>query len=116
MHEESERPFIVFSTVGSPDEARRLADSVVGAGLAACVNILPPITSVFRWDGETDASSATVQAEEEVMLLIKTSAGAYPALERHLRETHPYELPEIVAIPIARGLPAFLQWINEATR
>ena len=107
---------LVFSTVEDAAAARRLADSVVGAGLAACVNILPPVTSVFRWEsGSADAGAASVQAEQEVMMLIKTSAAAYPALESRLRDEHPYELPEIVAVPLTRGLPAFLQWIDEAT-
>lgn len=107
---------IVFSTVDGPEAARRLADSVVGAGLAACVNILPAVTSVFRWEsGTDDPGQAQVQAETEVMLLIKTSAAAYPALERHLQAEHPYELPEIVAVPLTRGLPAFLQWIEGST-
>ena len=110
-------PLIVFSTVDDAASARRLADGLVGAGLAACVNILPPVTSVFRWEAETaDSSHAAVQAEEEVMMLIKTSAAAYPALEELLRAEHPYELPEIVAVPVARGLPAFLRWIDEAAR
>ncbi|MDZ7747965.1 MAG: divalent-cation tolerance protein CutA [Halofilum sp. (in: g-proteobacteria)] len=116
MTEDSGQLF-VFSTVGDAASARRLADGVVGAGLAACVNILPPVTSVFRWEPEAgDAAAAAVQAEQEVMLIIKTSASAYPALESHLRAEHPYELPEIVAVPLTRGLPAFLQWIDASTR
>lgn len=114
---EDSNALLVYSTVGDAAAARRLADAIVGAGLAACVNILPPVTSVFRWEAESgDAAEAAVQAEDEVMVLIKTSAAAYPALEERLRTEHPYELPEIVAVPIARGLPAFLDWIDEATR
>lgn len=114
---ESAGQLLVFSTVGDAVAARRLADGLVGAGLAACVNILPPVTSVFRWEPDAaDAGQAAVQAEEEVMLIAKTSAAAYPALEEYLRAEHPYELPEIVALPLARGLPAFLQWIDESTR
>jgi periplasmic divalent cation tolerance protein len=106
----------VFSTVDSNDAARRLADGLVDAQLAACVNILPPITSVFRWEPDSaDAGSAAVQAESEVMLIAKTSAAAYPELEAQLRREHPYDLPEIVAIPVSRGLPEFLQWIDAAT-
>jgi len=114
---EASGQLIVLSTVDDAASARRLADSVVGAGLAACVNILPPVTSVFRWEsGATDAGRAAVQAEQEVLMLIKTSAAAYPALEARLKAEHPYELPEIVAVPLTRGLPAFLQWIDETTR
>lgn len=115
----SEHPqqLLVWSTVDSAEAARRLADGVVGAGLAACVNILPPVTSVFRWEsGQADAATASVQAEQEILLLMKTSAAAYPALERHLRAEHPYELPEIIAVPITHGLDAFRHWIDEATR
>ncbi|MDX1610326.1 MAG: divalent-cation tolerance protein CutA [Halofilum sp. (in: g-proteobacteria)] len=114
---ESAPQLLVWSTVDDADSARRLADGVVGAGLAACVNILPPVTSVFRWEpGEGDAAAAAVQAEQEVLLLIKTSSAAYPALERHLRAEHPYELPEIIAVPITQGLDAFRQWIDDTTQ
>lgn len=114
---ESARQLLVWTTVDEAAAARRLADSIVGAGLAACVNILPPVTSVFRWEsGQADAAAAAVQAEQEVLLLIKTSASAYPALEQRLRREHPYELPEIIAVPITHGLDAFRQWIDDTTR
>lgn len=114
---EQARQLLVWTTVGDADSARRLADSVVGAGLAACVNILPPVTSVFRWEsGQADAAAAGVQAEQEILLLIKTSATAYPTLERQLQAEHPYELPEIIAVPITHGLDAFRQWIDDTTR
>ena len=116
MSQEDERLF-VFSTVDDPAAARRLAEGAVGAGLAACVNILPPVTSVFRWEPDAaDSGSAAIQAEQETMLVIKTSGAAYPALEQYLRAEHPYELPEIVAVPLTRGLPAFLQWIDDSSR
>lgn len=114
---ESAPQLLVWSTVDDADTARRLAEGVVEAGLAACVNILPPITSVFRWEsGEDDPAQARVQAEAEIMLLIKTSTAAYPALERHLQERHPYELPEIIAVPVTQGLEAFRDWIDATTR
>lgn len=107
---------LVWSTVGDAESARRLADGVVRAGLAACVNIGPPVTSVFRWESGSDhAAGAAVQAESEILLLIKTSVAAYPALERHLRQEHPYELPEIIAVPVTHGLAAFRQWIDDTT-
>jgi periplasmic divalent cation tolerance protein len=110
-------PLFVFSTVDDHQAARRLADGLVDAKLAACVNILPPVTSVFRWEPDSaDTGSAEVQAESEVMMVIKTSASAYPELEARLRRDHPYDLPEIVAIPLSGGLPEFLQWIDDATR
>lgn len=108
---------LVYTTIDDADAARRLADSLVAARAVACVNILPPITSVFRWEsGEADGAQARVQAEAEVMLVMKTTAAAYPRLEALLRAEHSYELPEIVAVPIARGLPDFLDWIASATR
>lgn len=113
---ETAQQLLVWSTVDDAETARRLADGVVRAGLAACVNILPPVTSVFRWEsGVEDAAEAGVQAEQEILLLIKTSAGAYPALERYLRREHPYELPEIIAVPITHGLESFRQWIDDTT-
>ena len=118
----------VYTTVAREDEARRLAEDLIAAGLAACVNIGAPVTSLFRWessqdgdsggdeDGSADqpASAAAVQSEREIPLVIKTTRDAYAALERRIREIHPYELPEIVAVPVDRGLPAFLAWIEEA--
>ena len=92
-----------------PDEAtaRRLASLLVEDHLAACVNILPGLTSVYRWQGRTESAS-------EWLLLIKTHRSRYPSLEQQLREHHPYELPEIVAVSISNGLPDYLRWISEA--
>ncbi len=112
----STRALLVFTTIDNADAARRLADSLVAAQRVACVNILPPVTSVFRWDGASeDAGSARVQAETEVMLVMKTTTSAYPELENQLRQEHPYELPEIIAVPVDRGLPDFLHWIDAVT-
>jgi periplasmic divalent cation tolerance protein len=113
----AEDSLLVFTTVGDSTAARHLADALVGARAAACVNILPPVTSVFRWEPDTvDTAAAEVQAEAEVMLLMKTTTAAYPRLQQVLQAEHPYELPEIVAVPVTRGLPEFLQWIDSATR
>lgn len=89
--------------------ADSLAAKLVEARLAACVNILAPARSVYRWQG-------AVERAEEIPLLIKTTADRYAALESAIREHHPYELPEIVAIPIDRGLPAYLQWVADEIR
>jgi periplasmic divalent cation tolerance protein len=89
--------------------ADSLAGKLVEARLAACVNILAPARSVYRWQG-------AVERAEEIPLLIKTTADRYAALESAIREHHPYELPEIVAIPIDRGLPAYLQWVADEIR
>lgn len=89
-----------------PDEetANRIALAVVEAKLAACVNILPRVQSIYRWQG-------AVESAAEVPLLIKTTAAAYPALEAAIRESHPYDVPEIIALPITAGLPAYLNWL-----
>lgn len=108
---------LVYTTVDDAGAARGLADSMVAARLVACVNILPAVTSVFRWESGTgDAAAARVQAETEIMLVMKTTAAVYPQLEERLRAEHPYDLPEIIAVPVSRGLPAFLDWIDSATR
>ncbi len=121
------RILFVYTTVAREDEARSLAEELIAAGLAACVNIGAPVTSLFRWESSQDgdheedeggsadrpASAAAVQSEREIPLVIKTTRGAYAALERRISEIHPYELPEIVAVPVDRGLPAFLAWIEE---
>ena len=94
-----------------PDEAcaNRIALAVVEAGLAACVNLLPRVQSVYRWQGNIESAS-------EVPLLIKTTAGRYTELEAAIRELHPYNVPEIIALPIAQGLPAYLDWLAAETR
>lgn len=107
---------IVLSTIDDAAQARRVADRVIEAGLAACVNILPGVTSVFRWEPEnSDPAQAGVQAEGEVMLVMKSTAAAYPQLEALIRREHTYELPEVIAVSLSHGLPDFLQWIRAST-
>ena len=91
------------------ETANRIALAVVEAQLAACVNILPRVQSIYRWQG-------AVESAVEVPLLIKTTAAAYPALEAAIRERHPYDVPEIIALPITAGLPAYLNWLAAETR
>ena len=93
-----------------PDQAsaERLARTLVEARLAACVNILAPCRSVYRWQG-------SVESAEEVPLLIKTRAERYAELETAIRAQHPYDLPEIVACELARGLPDYLAWVAAQT-
>ena len=98
---------IVFTTVATPDDAHRLADGLLDKRLAACVQILA-IQSAYRWKG-------AVQREPEQLLLIKTRAALYPAVEVHLRAHHPYELPEIVHVPIDAGSPDYLRWLAAET-
>lgn len=99
---------LVFTNLPDRAAAEKLAETLIGQRLAACVNILAPCRSVYRWK---DA----VQNEEEHPMLIKTTAERYAALEKAIRAAHPYELPEIVAVPIERGLPAYLEWVAAET-
>ena len=100
---------LVLTNLPDRAAAERIADALIGQQLAACVNILAPCRSVYRWKGE-------VQHDEEHPMLIKTTAARYAALEQALRAAHPYELPEIIAVPIERGLPAYLAWVAGETK
>lgn len=99
---------LVITTLPDAESAHALASQLVEQRLAACVNILAPCHSVYRWKGK-------IEDAEEVPLLIKTSAARYAALEEAIRTSHPYELPEIVAVGIDRGLPGYLAWVAEET-
>lgn len=99
---------LVFTNLPDRAAADKLADALVRKRVAACVNILAPCRSVYRWKG-------AVQHDEEHPVLIKTTRESYAALEAAIREAHPYELPEIVAVPIERGLPAYLDWVAAET-
>lgn len=99
---------LVFTNLPDGDSAQALAKRLVEARLAACVNILAPCASVYRWQGQMEQAT-------ETPLLIKTTAARYAALEREIRAGHPYELPEIVAVPFAAGLPAYLAWVTAET-
>jgi periplasmic divalent cation tolerance protein len=100
---------LVLTNLPDRAAAEKLAEMLISKNLAACVNILAPCRSVYRWK---DA----VQHDEEHPMLIKTSAERYAALEQALRAGHPYELPEIIAVPIERGLPAYLDWLAAETK
>ena len=99
---------LVITNCPDEDVANAIALAVVEAQLAACVNILPRVQSVYRWQGAVESAS-------EIPLLIKCTAAAYPALEALIAERHPYDVPEIVALPIAHGLPAYLNWVAAET-
>ena len=86
--------------------ARQIATILVAEQLAACVNILAPCQSVYRWEGQ-------VTSAEEIPLLIKTPLHAYARLEQRLQQLHPYDVPEIMALPVSCGLPAYLTWVGE---
>lgn len=101
-------PLLVITNLPDATSARALAGHLVEQRLAACANLLAPCRSIYRWNGK-------IEDAEEVPLLIKTTTERYPALEAMIRERHPYELPEIVAVPIAHGLPAYLGWVADET-
>ncbi len=100
---------LVLTNLPDRAAAERLADALIEQRVAACVNILAPCRSVYRWQG-------AVQHDEEHPVLIKSTAERYPALEAAIRAGHPYELPEIIAVPIEHGLPAYLAWVDAETR
>lgn len=100
---------LVLTNLPDRAAAERLAELLIDKQLAACVNVLAPCRSVYRWKG-------AVQHDEEHPLLAKTTVERYPALEQALRAAHPYELPEIIAVPIEHGLPAYLDWVAAQTK
>jgi periplasmic divalent cation tolerance protein len=100
---------MVMLTAGSREEASRLAEMIVGARLAACVQILPEIESVYHWKGE-------VRREPEVLLLAKTTQARFPLLEREVRALHSYETPEIIALPVTRASAPYLEWLTAAVK
>ena len=100
---------LVLTNLPDRAAAERLADALIEKRVAARVNILAPCRSVYRW-------KEAVQHDEEHPVLIKTTAERYPALESAIRAAHPYELPEIIAVPVERGLTAYLDWVAAETR
>jgi periplasmic divalent cation tolerance protein len=99
---------IVLTTLGADTDASSLARTLVEECLAACVNVLPPMSSTYRWKG-------AVEQEREQQLVIKTTAARLPALEARLRDLHPYELPEFLVLTVAAGSEAYLRWVAEST-
>jgi periplasmic divalent cation tolerance protein len=99
--------FIIFSTFADADTARQAARTLVEERLVACANIVPQVESIYRWQGKIESSA-------EVLVIFKTTRERYPAFEQRLRSLHPYEVPEIVALDIAAGLPAYLAWVAES--
>jgi periplasmic divalent cation tolerance protein len=100
---------LVVTNLPDRVSAEKLAVLLIERRLAACVNILAPCSSVYRWRGE-------IQHDEEHPLLIKTAQDRYAELEASIRANHPYELPEIIAVSLVQGLPAYLQWVESETR
>jgi periplasmic divalent cation tolerance protein len=100
-------PIIILSTTGSEDEASKIAEHLVSNRLAACVNIVPSITSVYRWKGE-------MNTDREILMIIKTDASRFEEIKSAVRNLHSYETPELIAIPIQQGLQQYLDWITES--
>lgn len=102
-----EDAIIVFMTAPNGEEAARLADLLIGAHLAACVQILPEMESVYRWEGK-------IERESEVLLLAKTTTAKFADLEREVRALHSYETPEIIAVPVVAGSSPYLAWLIDS--
>ena len=102
------KPLLVMTNLPDQTSAEALAAALVDGRLAACVNILPRVQSIYRWQG-------VVESATEIPLFIKSTVTNYPALEAAIRERHPYDLPEIIALPIQAGLPAYLNWVAAET-
>jgi periplasmic divalent cation tolerance protein len=100
---------LVLTTCGSQDEAARIARALVDRGLAACVNVVAPVESVYRWRG-------AVESAQEWLLLIKTSTALFERVRDAIRELHSYELPECIAISIDEGSAEYLRWMDESLR
>jgi periplasmic divalent cation tolerance protein len=99
---------LVISNLPDQASAQQLAAILIEQRLAACVNVQSPCTSVYRWQGQVETAT-------EVPVFIKTTREHYPALEAAIRAHHPYELPEIIAVPLVAGLPAYLEWVRTET-
>jgi periplasmic divalent cation tolerance protein len=105
----SNEVLLVISNFPDRASAEVAATALIAKNLAACVNILAECTSIYRWEDKVEHAS-------EVPLLIKTTRTAYAKMESTLRELHPYELPEIIAVPVTAGLPAYLNWVAQETQ
>lgn len=99
---------IVFTTLPSAEQAAALARTLVEEGLAACGNVVPAVRSIYRWQGK-------LQDDAEALLLLKTRADLVAALESRLRELHPYEVPELLAVAVDAGFRGYLDWIEGST-
>jgi periplasmic divalent cation tolerance protein len=98
---------LCYCSCPDADSALAMAEALVGERLAACVNRLPGVVSTYRWQG-------AVTSDTETLLLIKTTAGRFEALKARLLQLHPYELPELLAVPVERGHPAYLDWVRDS--
>ncbi len=109
MSEENATPIVVLMTAGRGEEAVRLAETLVLARLAACVQILPEMESVYWWEGN-------VERQPEHLLLVKTTRENFPALEQTVRSLHSYKTPEIIALPVTDASAPYLEWLTATVR
>lgn len=100
---------VVLVTVGSLREARKIAKALVEARLAACVNLSPPVRSIYRWQGR-------IESAREVLLVIKTSREIFPELQAEIRKLHSYATPEIICLPIIDGSREYLEWLAQSVK
>ena len=105
----SDQYTLALSTCPEQSVAESIARTLVEESLAACVNIIPGLTSVYQWQGKTET-------DQEVLLLIKTRSNKFSALAERIKQLHPYELPEVIAVDITNGLSDYLNWIRDNTR
>lgn len=101
-------PILVLTNLPDRDTAATVAEHLVAEGLVACVNILAPCTSIYHWQGK-------IESTQETPLLIKTTQSRYMEVEAAICKLHPYELPEIIQVPVTGGLPAYLAWVATET-
>jgi len=100
---------VVFVTVGSIQDGSAIGRALVEKNLVACVNLIPQVTSIFRWEER-------VSEEQECLMIMKTRKELYPKLEGAVKELHQYEVPEIIALPVTHGLPGYLAWVRSSTQ
>ena len=108
MKTSSRKVVVVLVTTSNRREAVRLSEAVVRKKLAACANLISSVTSIFRWKGQT-------QKSREALLIMKTTVHRYAALETLIRSMHSYEVPEIIALTVEKGLPPYLEWVRKET-
>lgn len=102
-------PIVVLVTCGSEEESLKIAQSLVEDRLAACVNLVPPVRSIYRWEGK-------IWDEEEWILIIKTQKQRFGELEKRVKFLHSYSVPEIISLPIIQGASSYLDWLEEMTK
>jgi periplasmic divalent cation tolerance protein len=101
-------PLLILTNLPDAASAKKIANALIESRAAACVNVLAECHSVYRWQGRVETAA-------EIPLLIKTTAANYPLVEQIVRTQHPYDVPELIAIPITHGLPAYLDWLSTET-